>query len=264
MRPFTIAYGFMTLSLGSVLAYALHDAPEVRSLFGDTHTSAANTKAPQLATIVSSAAPVTTSATTTETTTTSAASPSSVTLSDDADDMPSLTLGMTSDQVLEELGQPDSISDNGTRWAYGSRIMIFNSQNCLAGEVTFDPVQAAANRYSQLLASLNDASSAKSKSGSGPKIMRLRVAQSQRYDKYRYQPVAAGSARNAYRYEDQGQNSAEYSYYMNRYGPNSRTYYQEPFLPRGMSTVAQRNVSPWYLPYANTRYGANPNLSYRR
>jgi len=181
--------------------------------------------------------------------------------SDDA--IPTVFAGMSATEVRAVLGEPESISDDGARWTYGSNILIFKDGR-LTGQVSFDPVAAAQNKYNNLmdlLETIPGAAKSASKS-TGAKLMHAKIKTPLSNDRYRYKAVLAGSSRDAYRSDREGN---EYSYYMNRSGPLDRVFMQKPSLPRGMSTVNDRYLNRAYQSYGtNSRFGTTSNYGYRR
>lgn len=247
MRPFTLCYGLMTLSLGSLLIYGMANADDLKSPFGDTRVFAANAVAPSQPTVI--LPPIVERPAASE-------SPAS----NPTDDAPTATLiptvyaGMTADDVRAMLGEPDGISIDGTHWTYGSSVLIMNSGR-LAGHVAFDPVQAALNKYNHMMSAIADTDDQTDvSSGTGAAAKRLTARKAARHvAKYRYSPIQAGSSRNAYRFN--GTSDVEYSYYMNRYGPSDRFFGRKTAMPRGMTTSKDRSLNNTYNSRSRPTYG---------
>lgn len=264
MRPFTLGYGLMTLTLGSMAAYAVTNSETLRSPFGDTRVFASNALTesqptmilpPKMAT-ANAAASIDDCCKPAEEAATDNQTESSVTLT------PVISAGMSGDEVRSILGEPDSVSTDGARWSYGSSVLIMNGENRVAGHIAFDPIQAALNKYNHMLASLNTGSEGgKSAKSTGPKILTAKTNKLKNYGRYAYRPTAAGSSRSAYRYD---RNHNEYSYYMNRHGPIDRIFSGKRFLPRGMTSSTDRSLAQSYLNYGAARYSNSSSTQYRR
>jgi len=174
-----------------------------------------------------------------------------------------LSLGMSRDDVRGILGDPDTVSDDGARWGYGSHVLIFTADDRLCGEVAFDPIQAGINKANNLAASIASAG----KSSRGPRILRASQQRSSNWVRAGYRSsVGPGSARGdkslgyrqGTRYNGYGYQAN--SYYMNDSGPGYRPFYQQPALPRGMSRGSSRSLSS----FGNLTYGVGSLNTYRR
>jgi hypothetical protein len=268
----TICYGMMFVSLGSMLAYTMVEGENLRDPFNDmfgrprafVQPASGNQSPIVIAPATTTAAlahatPVASASTETP----SPAPPAAITST------PTVTPGMSTAEITAAFGEPDMISDDGNRWTYGYTVLIFNDEGRLSGSVGFDPVQAAINRYQNVIASIEtdeDAATSSPKTKTGPRVLtrsNSSYAPTRYYGKgNQYRTLTAASSRDAYRYNAYGQ---EYSYYMNRYGPMDRTFTRKPSLPRGMSSAYDRNMSRAYQPFGNrSRYGVSPNIEYRR
>ena len=255
MRPFTICYGFMTLSLGSVVVYGMANADELRSPFGDPSVFAANAQAESQPTIILPPATDKSAAASAEITTVKTAE-------EPATSIPVLSPGMASTDVIALIGNPDSVSLDGTHWTYGSSVLIFN-QDALVGHVGFDPVQAALNKYNHMITSISPTEGAKTAKSAGPKVLTARKSNfNGKYsNRYMYRPVAAGSARSAYRYDS---NNEEYSYYMNRSGPMPRMFSRQAAMPRGMMSAIDRTMGKGYRSGGTSGYNNMMSSQYFR
>jgi hypothetical protein len=271
MRLFTLCYGLMTVSLGSVLFYGIASAHELRSPFGSPSVFTANLDGPDNPIVINGPTPA--SATSVAPAhvpmhapahareTTGAAVPATPAARAPGEAL-AVSAGMSFSDVRAVLGEPDAISDDGARWTYGSNILIFNEE-ALAGQVQYDPIQAAMNKYNNMLAFIGDESGeSDAAAGNGPKAVHRGSSSPKAMTRYQYRPIPAGSARDAYRFNYRNQ---EYSYYMNRAGPMDRVFLRKPSLPRGMSSQYDRNMGRSYSRFGSTtRYGVNPNIAYRR
>ncbi len=264
----TICYGMMFISLGSALVYTVAHADELGNPLGDPRvfvTSAGLHESPIVIQAAAPAAPRATAAVAAPATSVSKAAPvvqATARAPAAARSEPAISPGMTSDEITLTLGEPDMMSDDGSRWTYGATVFIFNDEDRLAGTVGFDPVQAAINKYNSMMVSMvdeADASGPRRTAKGGPRVL-SRSASAYSTGK-RYRPMTAASSRNAFRYSTQGN---EYSYYMNRYGPMDRVFLRKPSLPRGMTTVYDRNLGRTYQSLGNRTQYASPNFQYRR
>jgi hypothetical protein len=265
MRPFTVCYALMTLSLGSVVAYTImHSEKLGTTVLSHGEAFAYHTGNDTIVMTAPKARPEAAAPSTSEKTEPAPATDDSFDGAVAAVQADMVQAGMSPADVRALLGEPDSI--NGTRWTYGSNVLIFNGER-LAGHISFDPVEAALNKYNRVIESIaQPAEPAKNAKGAlvkkGPKLLHAKTTSPQIVSKQRHDPWLAGSSRDAFRYNKTGQ---EYSYYMNRSGPMDRFFLRKPSLPRGMTTTADRNLSRSYQPYSNTtRYGMNPAFAYRR
>jgi hypothetical protein len=263
----------MTLSLGSVVAYGALHVDDLRHPLGHRAFVADGAQHDPVIVLAPSetpnaAAPATSVAEAHAGDAGEAVPPSSA-HAVNIDGAVRLTVGMTSDRVFSELGEPDAMSADGARWTYGSTTLIFNQQERLTGRVWNDPVQAALNNYNNVIASAaaTEAGSSKgaSKSATGPKILRYKPARpTQASKQQRFQPPLSASSRDGrYRYDSLGQN---YSYYMGRSGPQDRFFHRKTALPRGMSSGHRRNHNATFGTISNhsrSRINSSSN-SYRR
>lgn len=261
MRPYSLCYGLMTLSLGSLAVYGVANIDDLRSPFGDTRVFAANAAAESQPTIIFPPATDKSAAVSAQITETVAPTAPAAPVMP----TPVLSPGMSSDEIIALIGTPDGVSPDGTHWTYGSSVLIFNNDT-LAGHVAFDPVQAALNKYNHMISSIGPnagaADDADAKSVGGKLLTAKKSIRGKgKYDKYLYRPVAAGSARNAYRYDG---NQREYSYYMNRSGPMNRMFSRQGAMPRGMMTSIDRTLGRGYRTGGSTGYGSMNSQYIRR